>query len=140
MSAIGDAIQEKCLAFGDRVIKLNDFLLKEAANAKSSFKMVNGKRVYDKPVPVHLKSVANLSNQLLRAGTSIGANFASKREQRGLAHYAEPTNEARAEAKLALTMPCKEEEDEVNGSKVNEVKPETARRAIIPPSAHLYID
>ena len=27
---------------------------------------------------------------------------------------AEPTNEARAEAKLALTMPCKEEEDEVN--------------------------
>ena len=28
--------------------------------------------------------------------------------------YAEPTNEARAEAKLAWTMPCKEEEDEVN--------------------------
>ena len=57
MSAIGDAIQEKCLAFGDRVIKLNDFLLKEAANAKSSFKMVNGKRVYDKPGPVHLQSI-----------------------------------------------------------------------------------
>ena len=76
MSAIGDAIQEKCLAFGDRVIKLNDYLLKEAANAKPSFKMVNGKRVYDKPVPVHLQSVANLCNQLLRAGTSIGANNA----------------------------------------------------------------
>lgn len=76
MSAIGDAIQEKCLAFGDRVIKLNDYLLKEAANAKPSFKVVNGKRVYDKPVPVHLQSVANLSNQLLRAGTSIGANNA----------------------------------------------------------------
>lgn len=76
MSAIGDAIQEKCLAFGDRVIKLNDFLLKAAANAKPSFKMVNGKRVYDKPVPVYLQSVANLSNQLLRAGTSIGANNA----------------------------------------------------------------
>lgn len=30
MSAIGDAIQEKCLAFGDRVIKLNDYLLEEA--------------------------------------------------------------------------------------------------------------
>jgi len=26
----------------------------------------------------------------------------------------EPTNEARAEGKLACTMPCKEEEDEVN--------------------------
>ena len=76
MSAIGDAIQEKCLAFGDRIIKLNDFLLKAAANAKPSYKMVNGKRVYDKPVPVYLQSVANLSNQLLRAGTSIGANNA----------------------------------------------------------------
>jgi hypothetical protein len=28
--------------------------------------------------------------------------------------YPEPTNEARAEAKLAWTMPCKEEEDEVS--------------------------
>ena len=27
MSLIADAIQEKCLAFGDRIIKLNDFLL-----------------------------------------------------------------------------------------------------------------
>jgi four helix bundle protein len=76
MSEIGDKIQEKCLAFGDRVIKLNDYLQKEAANAKPSFKMVNGKRVYDKPVPVYLQSVANLCNQLLRAGTSIGANNA----------------------------------------------------------------
>lgn len=76
MSAIGDAIQEKCLAFGDRVIKLNDYLLKETANAKPSFKVVNCKRVYDKPVPVHLQSVAILCNQLLRAGTSIGANNA----------------------------------------------------------------
>lgn len=32
MSEISDAIQEKCLAFGDRVIKLNDFLLEQAAN------------------------------------------------------------------------------------------------------------
>lgn len=76
MSEIGDAIQEKCLAFGDRVIKLNDYLLKEAANAKPSYKMVKGKRVYDKAVPVYLQSVSNLCNQLLRAGTSIGANNA----------------------------------------------------------------
>ena len=27
MSSIGDAIQEKCMTFGDRVIKLNDYLL-----------------------------------------------------------------------------------------------------------------
>ena len=71
-----DKIQEKCLAFGDRIVRLNDYLLKEAANKKPTFKMVNGKRVYDKPVPVYLQSVANICNQLLRAGTSIGANNA----------------------------------------------------------------
>ncbi len=31
MSIISDAIQEKCLAFGDRIIKLNDFLLEQAS-------------------------------------------------------------------------------------------------------------
>ena len=76
MSIISDAIQAKCLAFGDRVIKLNDYLLKEAANAKPTYKIVKGKRVYEKSVPVYLQSVSNLCNQLLRAGTSIGANNA----------------------------------------------------------------
>ena len=76
MSEISDAIQEKCLSFGDRIIKLNDYLLKEAANAKPTYKIVKCKRVYDKPVPVYLQSVSNLCNQLLRAGTSIGANNA----------------------------------------------------------------
>ena len=76
MSSIADAIQDKCLAFGDRVIKLNDYLLKEAANAKPTYKLVKGKRVYEKAVPVYLQSVSNLCNQLLRAGTSIGANNA----------------------------------------------------------------
>ena len=76
MSEISDAIQAKCLAFGDRVIKLNDYLLKEAANAKPTYKIVKGKRVYEKSVPVYLQSVSNLCNQLLRAGTSIGANNA----------------------------------------------------------------
>lgn len=76
MSIISDAIQAKCLAFSDRVIKLNDYLLKEAANKKPGYKIVNGKRVYDKPVPIYLQSISNLCNQLLRAGTSIGANNA----------------------------------------------------------------
>jgi hypothetical protein len=73
MSSIADAIQDKCLAFGDRVIKLNDYLLKETANTKPTYKIVKGKRVYEKSVPVYLQSVSNLCNQLLRAGTSIGA-------------------------------------------------------------------
>lgn len=76
MSEIGDIIQGKCLAFGDRVIKLNDYLLEQAANAKPHYTIVKGKRVYEKPIPVHLQAVSNLCNQLLRAGTSIGANNA----------------------------------------------------------------
>ena len=76
MSEISDAIQTKCLAFGDRIIKLNDYLLKQAANAKPTYKTVDGKRIAEKPVPVYLQSVANLCNQLLRSGTSIGANDA----------------------------------------------------------------
>ena len=76
MSEISESIQTKCLAFGDRIIRLNDYLLKEAANAKPTYKIVKGKRVYEKTVPVYLQSVSNLCNQLLRAGTSIGANNA----------------------------------------------------------------
>ena len=76
MSEIGDIIQTKCMAFADRVIKLNDYLLKQAANAKPTYKIVKGKRVYEKSVPVYLQSVSNLCNQLLRSGTSIGANNA----------------------------------------------------------------
>lgn len=76
MSEISESLQAKCLAFGDRIIKLNDYLLKEAANAKPTYKMVKGKKVYEKAVPVYLQSVSALCNQLLRSGTSIGANNA----------------------------------------------------------------
>ena len=76
MSEISESIQAKCLAFSDRIIKLNDYLLEQAANKKPGFKVVNGKRVYNKAVPVYLQAVSNLCNQLLRAGTSIGANNA----------------------------------------------------------------
>ena len=41
MSEISEAIQQKCLEFSKRVIKLNDYLLKEAANKKPAFKMSN---------------------------------------------------------------------------------------------------
>lgn len=64
MSEIGDAIQEKCLSFGDRIIRLNDYLLEQAAKTTS------------RKIPIHFMSVSNLSNQLLRSGTSIGANNA----------------------------------------------------------------
>ena len=97
MSSISDSIQAKCLAFGDRVIKLNDYLLEQAASGKfdgRSMKYDTSKEksafshqpsniahtsyIKHQPsrVPVHLKSVAALANQLLRSGTSIGANNA----------------------------------------------------------------
>ena len=86
MSEISEAVQAKCLAFGDRIIKLNDYLLEQAACKRydggsqkadrrnktqlSSFSHRTSR------VPVHLQSVAALANQLLRSGTSIGANNA----------------------------------------------------------------
>ena len=76
MSEIADSIQQKCLSFSDRIIKLNDYLLKVAANKKPPYKIIKGKRVYEKAVPVYLQSVSALCNQLLRSGTSIGANNA----------------------------------------------------------------
>ena len=97
MSEIADAIQSKCLAFSDRIIKLNDYLLEQAASkmyddgskryevrkGKSSFShqtsdlsQPSSFRHRTSQVPVHLQSVAALANQLLRSGTSIGANNA----------------------------------------------------------------
>jgi four helix bundle protein len=72
MSEIGDKIQEKCEAFGDRVIKLNDYLLTEACEKEEGRSKKDG----GGRIPIQLLAVANLSNQLLRAGTSIGANNA----------------------------------------------------------------
>ena len=87
MSEISDAIQEKCLAFGDRIIKLNDYLLEQAASRKSEGRsqkedtrrcrtLTSSVLPLTSRVPVHLQSVAALANQLLRSGTSIGANNA----------------------------------------------------------------
>lgn len=86
MSEISEAVQAKCLAFGDRVIKLNDYLLEQAACKRyDGGSQKADKRGKTQPssfrhrtsrVPVHLQSVAALANQLLRSGTSIGANNA----------------------------------------------------------------
>ena len=86
MSEISDAIQNKCLAFGDRIIKLNDYLLEQASlkydvrcqkyNRGSKQHQPSDISHHTSRVPVHLQAVAVLCNQLLRAGTSIGANNA----------------------------------------------------------------
>ena len=89
MSEIGDSIQTKCLAFGDRIIKLNDYLLAQEVAAHEEYRksklQKKGKTssflhqtsdISIAAVPVYLQSVSNLCNQLLRSGTSIGANNA----------------------------------------------------------------
>lgn len=86
MSEISDAIQAKCLAFGDRVIKLNDYLLEQASlkydvrcqkyNRGSKQHQPSDISHHTSRVPVHLQAIATLCNQLLRCGTSIGANNA----------------------------------------------------------------
>ena len=119
MSEISDAIQTKCLAFGDRVIKLNDYLLEQAASKRydggsKRYDVRKGKSSFSHQtsdlsqpssfshqlsrVPVHLQSVAALANQLLRSGTSIGANNAeacnavSRQDFRSKSYIASPTN------------------------------------------------
>lgn len=90
MSEVSDAIQAKCLAFSDRIIKLNDYLLARAVAAHENYKkskyQKKGKQtssflphtsgVSTASVPVHLQSISAICNQLLRSGTSIGANNA----------------------------------------------------------------
>ena len=87
MSSISESIQAKCLAFSDRIIKLNDYLLEQAASRKSEGRsqkedtrrgrtLTSSVLPLTSRVPVHLQSVAALANQLLRSGTSIGANNA----------------------------------------------------------------
>ena len=89
MSEVSEAIQAKCLAFGDRIIKLNDYLLAQAVAAHEDYKksklQKKGKTssflhqpsdISVAAVPVYLQSISALCNQLLRSGTSIGANNA----------------------------------------------------------------
>ena len=144
MSQIGDAIQAKCLAFGDRIIKLNDYLLEQAASSmsdvggrkpevskgKSTFihqpsdisqpssilhqpsyinhqtSYINHQTSYinhnPSRVPVHLKSVATLANQLLRSGTSIGANNAEATNAISKADYKSKSYIALKEARESL--------------------------------------
>ena len=117
MSEIADAIQAKCLAFGDRVIKLNDYLLEQASLPKSD--VSKGKSAFSHPtssilhhpsdiahhpsrVPVHLKSVATLANQLLRSGTSIGANNSEATNAISKADYKSKSYIALKEARESL--------------------------------------
>ena len=66
MSEISDAIQEKCLAFGDRIIKLNDYLLEQARQkydgGSKRYDVRKGKSSFNRysvipPVPVTIRII-----------------------------------------------------------------------------------
>ena len=44
MSEVSEAIQAKCLAFGDRIIKLNDYLLEQASQKYDAGRQKYGMR------------------------------------------------------------------------------------------------
>lgn len=76
MAEFTEIVHEKCVAFADRIVKLNDYLLVQTA--KNEEVRARGTKDSERrgKIPVYLLSVATLCNQLLRAGTSIGANNA----------------------------------------------------------------
>ncbi len=106
MSEFGDLVQAKCDAFADRVVKLNDYLLTQAANKKAEVRwlMEDGKKkkVLVKPIPVYLQAVSNICNQLMRAGTSVGANNSEATSAISKADYKAKSYIALKEARESL--------------------------------------
>lgn len=110
MSEFGDLVQSKCDAFADRVVKLNDYLLKEAANRRADVRWlkaetrdeVRGKEADRSRVPVFLQSVATICNQLLRSGTSVGANNSEATSAISKADYKSKSYIALKEARESL--------------------------------------
>ena len=102
MSEFGDLVQEECLKFSDRIIKLNDYLLQEAVKNRFCDNQKDEKRNVLKFIQVYLQSVASLSNQLLRSGTSIAANNAEALNAISKADYKNKSFIALKEARESL--------------------------------------
>ena len=106
MSEYGYLIQAKCDTFADRVVKLNDYLLDQAANKRATTKAegrsLKAERQTSSRVPVFLQSVATICNQLLRAGTSIGANNSEATSAISKADYKAKSYIALKEARESL--------------------------------------
>lgn len=71
---ISDSVTKRPVSMFAVDIEANKDIL--SGEIKDKKVCVKGKRIYEKSVPVYLQSVSNLCNQLLRSGTSIGANNA----------------------------------------------------------------
>ena len=86
------------MAFADRIVKLNDYLLQ----LESKKEELRAKKEKRKAIPIYLHSVANICNQLLRAGTSIGANNAEAINAISKADYKSKSFIALKEARESL--------------------------------------
>ena len=98
MSEYGDKVQAKCDAFADRVVKLNDYLLKQ----ESLKEEVRSKREKRKAIPLYLQSVSAICNQLLRSWTSVGANNSEATSAISKADYKSKSYIALKEARESL--------------------------------------
>lgn len=98
MSEYGDLVKAKCDAFADRVVKLNDYLLQ----LESKKEEVRSKMEKRRAIPIFLLSVANICNQLLRAGTSVGANNSEATSAISKADYKSKSYIALKEARESL--------------------------------------
>ena len=98
MSEYGDLVQSKCDAFADRVVKLNDYLLQ----LESKKEEVRSKKEKRKAIHVYLQAVATICNQLLRAGTSVGANNSEATSAISKADYKSKSYIALKEARESL--------------------------------------
>ena len=98
MAEFTEIVHEKCMAFADRIVKLNDYLLQ----MESKKEELRAKKEKRKAIPIYLHSVANICNQLLRAGTSIGANNAEAINAISKADYKSKSFIALKEARESL--------------------------------------
>lgn len=98
MSEYGDLVKAKCDAFADRVVKLNDYLLQ----LESKKEEVRSKMEKRRAIPIFLLSVANICNQLLRSGTSVGANNSEATSAISKADYKSKSYIALKEARESL--------------------------------------
>ena len=98
MAEFTEKVHEKCMAFADRIVKLNDYLLQ----LESKKEELRAKKEKRKAIPIYLHSVANICNQLLRAGTSIGANNAEAINAISKADYKSKSFIALKEARESL--------------------------------------
>ena len=99
MAEFTEIVHEKCMAFADRIVKLNDYLLQmESKKEAERSKREDGRG----KIPIQLLAISNLCNQLLRAGTSIGANNAEAINAISKADYKSKSFIALKEARESL--------------------------------------